>query len=288
MPAAAESVLLVEYESDTPAEAARLAHDLANRLQRGERLALFAHVADDEPSRERLWQVREAALPSLYGLRGTAQPLGLRRGRGRAAGTAAGLPAPRSGSASAPRDHGVLPHSRRHRAGPHAAVRRVARPGGRRKAMGVGRRGLSTSSSISAAPSAPSTAPAWRGRPGSADQAGPLFSVFRELKSIFDPHHLLNPGKIVGPLPGRAALAAAPPCSEPAPARRQRNGDKETSLLAPAAPAVLALTSERLATECQSCNGCGECRTESPGPAHVSHSSGPRTRRPPRRAPRPT
>ena len=75
IPAAVESVLLVEYESDTPAEASRLACDLAQRLHSGERLALLAHVAEDEPARQRLWQVREAALPSLYGLRGTAQPL---------------------------------------------------------------------------------------------------------------------------------------------------------------------------------------------------------------------
>ena len=29
-------------------------------------------------------------------------------------------------------------------------------------------------------------------------QAGPLFDVFREVKRIFDPENILNPGKIVG------------------------------------------------------------------------------------------
>src|SRR5207249_8221448 len=36
-------------------------------------------------------------------------------------------------------------------------------------------------------------------------QAGPLYPVFRELKRIFDPKNLLNPGKIVGPDPSREA-----------------------------------------------------------------------------------
>ena len=38
----------------------------------------------------------------------------------------------------------------------------------------------------------------WVGR-----QYGRLYPVFRELKAIFDPRHIFNPGKIVGPVPGR-------------------------------------------------------------------------------------
>src|SRR5208283_3261800 len=36
-------------------------------------------------------------------------------------------------------------------------------------------------------------------------QYGKLYSVFRELKAIFDPQRLFNPGKIVGPDPGLPA-----------------------------------------------------------------------------------
>src|SRR5262249_61700886 len=75
LPAAAGAVLLVEYEADPAAEAQYLARALANRLYRLERLALLARVAEDEASCVRFWQVREAVLPGLYGLRGTAQPL---------------------------------------------------------------------------------------------------------------------------------------------------------------------------------------------------------------------
>ena len=33
-------------------------------------------------------------------------------------------------------------------------------------------------------------------------QYGRLYPVFRELKSVFDPRNVFNPGKIVGPVPG--------------------------------------------------------------------------------------
>ncbi len=76
VPAAVESVLLVEYEADTPAEARQLVRDLANRLHRLERLAILAHVADDDGvERAILASARRPPCSSLYGLRGTAQPL---------------------------------------------------------------------------------------------------------------------------------------------------------------------------------------------------------------------
>ncbi len=75
MPSVTEAVLLVEYEADSQREATTAALELAERLQRWERLALLARVAVEPDDVERLWQVREAALPSLYALRGAAQSL---------------------------------------------------------------------------------------------------------------------------------------------------------------------------------------------------------------------
>ena len=39
--------------------------------------------------------------------------------------------------------------------------------------------------------------------PWLSQQYGPLYPVFRDVKAIFDPRYLFNPGKIVGPTPGR-------------------------------------------------------------------------------------
>src|SRR5262249_15003265 len=75
VPAAAEAILLVEYESESPNAARRSAVELAERLHHAEGLARYALVAWEDADIERLWRVRESALPSLYGLRGGAQPI---------------------------------------------------------------------------------------------------------------------------------------------------------------------------------------------------------------------
>jgi FAD/FMN-containing dehydrogenase/Fe-S oxidoreductase len=253
VPAAVESVLLVEYESDTPIKAKRQADELANRVHRGERLALLAHVAGDAPSCERLWQVRAAALPSLYGMRGTTQPLAFVED--------VGVP-PELLPGYLFRVQEML---QRHETTAsyliHAATGQVhMRPfidwrgpedGARLRALAdeVYELALDLGGTISAQHGTGLARTPWVSR-----QVGPLFPVFRELKSIFDPRHLLNPGKIIGPLSGaplwpiRRRVTSAP----------RQQGEEE--------PLVALQASENGAmSECNRCNGCGECRTESPG-----------------------
>ncbi len=80
-------------------------------------------------------------------------------------------------------------------------------------------------------------------------QYGRLFPLFRELKGIFDPRGILNPGKIVGLDPSRPAwplrTGNRPPAPEKAPAAR-----------------ILLWQPDELTTQATACNGCGACRTE--------------------------
>ena len=101
-------------------------------------------------------------------------------------------------------------------------------------------------------------------------QYGPLVPVFRELKRIFDPKGVLNPGKIVGPDPSREAWPLRPGD------RRQETGDRrleteETAPISrepesaeasvPASIPLLVWAQSSPAQEVARCNGCGDCRT---------------------------
>jgi FAD/FMN-containing dehydrogenase/Fe-S oxidoreductase len=71
-------------------------------------------------------------------------------------------------------------------------------------------------------------------------QVGELADVFREVKRIFDPRSLFNPGKIVGPDPTRPAWPLRP--------------------VAAAASVPLLQWADSPAAEAAKCNGCGDCR----------------------------
>ena len=73
-------------------------------------------------------------------------------------------------------------------------------------------------------------------------QYGHLLPVFRELKSIFDPRDILNPGKIVGIDPSR-------------PAWPFRHSQVETRT------PLLIWSDSSVSVESGKCNGCGDCRT---------------------------
>ncbi len=137
-------------------------------------------------------------------------------------------------------------------------------------------------------------------------QCGPLMPVFRELKRIFDPKNILNPGKILGPDPSRPAWPMAPDrgsgfgvrgsSDEATPVPASLNGSKthrplepteaalqvslngtppsdsakpETRNPKPDSPQSLLVWKETSPTaEAARCNGCGDCRPRT-GPGRM-------------------
>src|SRR4029079_18391240 len=75
VPPAAETVLLVGFEADTPRQAEQAAQDLVEQVVRHERLSFHALSAFEDEEIDRLWRLREVALPTLYSLRGGSQPV---------------------------------------------------------------------------------------------------------------------------------------------------------------------------------------------------------------------
>lgn len=95
-------------------------------------------------------------------------------------------------------------------------------------------------------------------------QYGPLYDVFREVKRIFDPSSVLNPGKVV-------AEAAAPPTKWLRPLTIGTGEQAPQDDLVAEASAKLEVfqpqldwSNQEIAQLTRSCNGCGRCRTTGP------------------------
>jgi len=245
VPEAAEAVLLVEYEADSPAGARALAQELADRMHRDEPLTLLAQVADDEAAIERYWQVRENAISGLYALRGGTQPVPFVED--------VGVPPELLGPYLLRVQEVLQRHETTASYLIHAAAGQVhmlpfldpGRPEDATRLWALAEEVydivFDLGGTISTQHGTGLARTPWVGR-----QYGRLATVFRELKTVFDPRHIFNPGKIVGPPPGTPVWPLR---------RRAAREDVEVHLhMEPGEAAV----------ESRLCNGCGQCRTESP------------------------
>jgi Fe-S oxidoreductase len=247
IPSEVEAVLLVEFHSDTAADAQEVAKSLIDRLHKTEKLALLAVPAFESSEIERLWQIRESALPSLYGLRGGARPIALVEDVG------------------VPEEE--LPHFLRRTQEVlqqlqitasfliHAGAGQIhTRPFldlDRKEdvaklnllAEHVHGLALELGGTISTQHGTGLARTPWVER-----QYGRLYPIMCQIKSIFDPNQIFNPGKIV-------ALNSGQPTW---PLRNHGPAD-------PIRPSWhFRWDPEEVRTECANCNGCGHCRTESP------------------------
>lgn len=90
-------------------------------------------------------------------------------------------------------------------------------------------------------------------------QFGEVYSIFRQVKKIFDPQFLLNPGKKVGKI-----------SHDPSDFLRKQMADPDllpTALSTNALPILepnLSWSVEELSRSVHACNGCGRCRTAQP------------------------
>jgi FAD/FMN-containing dehydrogenase/Fe-S oxidoreductase len=286
IPAAVEAVLLVEYESDTAGGAARDAGALLDQLQL-DRLAALALKGTEAEEIERLWRLRESALPSLYGLRGGAQPIPFIED--------VGVPPEEMAEYLLRVQELLQKHETTASFLIHAGTGQIhTRPFLDLQiqtdvdklwalADEIYALALKLGGTISSQHGTGLARTPWVER-----QYGKLYPAFRELKAIFDPHRVFNPGKIVGPDPGLPAWPLRGSAREE-PRRQaetlvrksldtlvgQKNGTAEAGL-ADTPPANGATSPSPSATpapqlrwqpgellgECRSCNGCGQCRTE--------------------------
>ncbi len=101
-----------------------------------------------------------------------------------------------------------------------------------------------------------------------ARQYGPLVNVFRELKRIFDPQNLLNPGKIV---PVSQARMTQNMRTNPGVETSRAVASADAPMVLPESSSPrkplelqLAWSEDEMAAAAKTCNGCGACRSTSP------------------------
>jgi FAD/FMN-containing dehydrogenase/Fe-S oxidoreductase len=279
IPAQAGAALLVEFEAESPAEARRQTLDFIDELVRSRLPALLAVPAFVPADVARLWAVVEAALPSLSALRGGPQAVPVIED--------VAVPVDRVSDYLA-RLQGLL---RRHQTTAayfiHASAGQVharpildpADPGDAARlyaiAEDVTALVLELGGTISARHGTGISRTPWV-----AKQCPRLVPVFRELKAIFDPRGVFNPGNIVGPDPSRPAWPLRARVGDgPAADEKRRIADEQKKVVgngatggngspslhsSPVLPLSLIWPNGEVPAQAASCNGCGACRTQSP------------------------
>jgi len=273
IPTSVECALLIEFEADRPSEARRQAQALIRQVHEKERLSISAQIANDAAAADRLWRLRNQALPNLYKLNDGPQPLAVVED--------VGVPPEHLGPFLT-RVQEILQRLEltasflTHAATGQVHIRPFVDlndPEQSAKlwplAESISTLTLDLGGTISSQHGTGIARTPWVSR-----QYGALYPVFVALKSIFDPHDLLNPGKIVGSTPnGTAWPLRTTHFQQHVPQNEgtaEQNGATRQSL-------QMLWPAGEVERQIRACNGCGHCRVESP-PARmcplfrVSHS----------------
>jgi len=264
IPGTAEALLLVELEGNEPLELRERMRQLTDRVRRRKRLAFESRAAFSRDDMELAWRLAQKVVPTLYRLKGSTRAVPIVED--------IAIPPPAlpefllemqnvlkrhqvTASLFGHAGHGQLhirpfldlndpEHIHTMSALANDLYEAVFRVGG--TISGEHGDGLSRTQFVQR-------------------QYGELYSVFREVKAIFDPQNLLNPGKVINdatdlmtqnlrpPLPPEAL---APPTPE------------EEAPVDPAPPKLVTLELQwstlEMAEVATNCNGCGACRAQDP------------------------
>jgi len=290
IPHHAEALLLVEYHGDTAHEVQDRVKHLVDYIGRRKRLAFDSQVAFDPDEVDLFWQLVTRIIPSFYQSTGTTRPLPFVEDM---AVPPEQLPDFLVRVQNILKRHGVTASSYIHAGHGQLHLRPIlnlADPNHRKKLRPLatdlyqevaevggtiaGDRGLGLS------------------RSGFIHQQyESLEGVFRGIKRLFDPQHLLNPGKIVtgaGPeLIERSLRPLSTATANPSPStalssgaiatnkatKTATNQATEKSTARPTQPNVpagwpneiqLNWNLTQISNAAHHCDGCGDCRTQSP------------------------
>lgn len=260
IPTGAESLLLIELQGESEHDVRSRLQTLVFRLQRNTKLAFDAVSTTDEDERNLYWRLTRRVVPRLYRLRASNRPLPFVEG--------VAIPPERlpdflvrmqnvfkknhvTASVFAHAAHGQL-HIR-----PFLDLTSESDIKKMQPLANDIYHEVQQVDGVLSGEHGDGLSRTWFGR----KHFGELYSVFREVKRIFDPQNIYNPGKIVADAPQPLTKNL-----RPGELSTKRKDETEATDVEPERrlEPLLIWNEGEFSHETRNCNGCGRCRNQSP------------------------
>jgi FAD/FMN-containing dehydrogenase/Fe-S oxidoreductase len=252
IPQDAEAMLLVEQQGDDENELRDRLQRVVDQIHRREKLAFHARTTLDTFERNLYWHLARRVVPRLYRLKGSTRPLPFIED---IAVPPAELPDFMTRLQNVLKTHQVTATLFAHATHGQLHVRPfldLANPDDVRKmqdlAVDLYDEVMRVGGTISGE-HGDGLSRTWFAR----RQHGPLYDVMREVKRVFDPQNILNPGKVVADAPQPLTKNLRPV----AVAESEQAGIGHLPL-----DLQLVWQGQDIVHTARSCNGCGRCRTQ--------------------------
>ena len=284
IPQESEAVLLVEQEGETVDEVRDRLAQVVDRVRKRRKLAFGAQTALDAEDIELYWQLARKFVPTLYRLRGSRRPLPFIED---IAVPPESLPSFFVDLHNTLKQHQITASIFGHVGHGQLHVRPfldLADPESfeqlQRLAADLYEKVIRIGGSISG-----EHGDGLSRTPFLRQQYGLLYDVFAEVKNIFDPQAILNPGKVVGEPAAPIERSLRPVAARfeqdvsstvflhPGPLEEEKakaeetiaeKADADDAPEPPVVPLQLVWNDETLTHAARACNGCGTCRSQGP------------------------
>jgi len=261
IPQAAEAVLLVEYHADSAGELTDRLKTTVSTLQENSQLASGAYLADDHYDHQMLWQLARHYVPTLYRLKGNSRPIPVVED---IAVPPQALPEFLHRAQQTLKKQQVTASLFGHAGHGQLHIRPfldLTDPDDLKKMALLADQLYADVWQLGGTISGEHGDGLSR-TPYVAEQYGPLADAFSEVKELFDPQELLNPGKIVA-LDATEITDQLRLVSARSPAQVAPSNVPTTTAAVPAITELqLDWQADDIVHAARTCNGCAACRTQ--------------------------
>ena len=263
IPDQAEAMILAEYQSNDNVSLQEKLEHLATRIQRKKKLAFDVQIATDKAKREFYWRMTRRVVPTLYTLKGSRRALPFIED---IAIDPPKLPELLSAVHQIMNKHEATASIFCHAPQGIVQIRPFLDLVGRNDqqklikiADAVFDKVIELDGTISGN-FGDGLSRTWALR----KQYQKLYPVFREVKNIFDPSNLFNPGKIVDTPPKSLLGQVRKVLPKDAVQAKEKSAAGLIKTPLPIIEPQLTWTVDGMALAARNCNGCARCRTNAP------------------------